>query len=313
MTSLIEVRGINKAYKNKRILSDISFILQERDIGVILGPSGCGKTTLMRCLAGLEDISSGDILLGNEVITSKKPENRSVVLMFQDPLLFPHMTVLENVMFGLKQKRISKKNRMKRALEMLEKTEMSEHHHKFPNSLSGGQQQRVALARALIMKPALLLLDEPFSSLDQHLKETVRDWMCALLKEEGVTTMIVTHDKEEAMIIGDHLILINDGVIQQQGKPSDVYQSPVNTYVVNTFSDGIQVDEAFYPSRYLSIVPSNKKINNELSIPATIVGHFFKYGLSFYQLEFETFNKKLTLHSRDTFQIGETVLITNEN
>lgn len=313
MNHLLDVRRLEKSYKGITILSHISFTLEKGEIVAILGPSGCGKTTLMRCLAGLEKFSTGEILLHNRSISKQAPDQRPVVLMFQDPLLFPHMTVLENVIFGLKQQKLAKKKRMELGIKMLVKTEMENFKERFPRSLSGGQQQRVALARALVMKPSLLLLDEPFSSLDQHLKEMLRDWVCSLLKEEGVTTMIVTHDKEEAMMIGDRVILLKDGSIQQQGKPNKVYQFPDNENVEGMFSDGIQVGGAFVPSQHLRLAPFSEGESIHFIAQGIISNFFYKYGLCFYQVIMRDGNQKVILHSKRDFEIGSKVLILNEN
>lgn len=311
MSHLLDVVNVEKIYQNKAVLSSISFAVEKAEMIAVLGPSGCGKTTLLRCLAGLESISSGDIFLLNQQVTSDAPEHRPVVLMFQDPLLFPHMTVIENVMFGLKQRKVSKKNRLELGMEMLVKTEMDSFKDSFPQSLSGGQQQRVALARALVMKPALLLLDEPFSSLDQHLKETLRDWVCSLLKDEGVTTIIVTHDKEEAMMIGDRVILLKDGSIQQQGKPNKVYQYPDNENVEEMFADGLQLDEIFIPSQYLRIVPLHEETSEKIISQGIVSSFFFKYGLGFYQVKLSDYDKKIILHSKLELKVGSKVLIVS--
>ncbi|WP_020006831.1 ABC transporter ATP-binding protein [Salinicoccus albus] len=309
MNHLIDVRSLEKTYQNQTILASISFSVNKGEIAAILGPSGCGKTTLLRCLAGLEPISAGDILLKNERVNNVETEHRPIVLMFQEPFLFPHMTVLENVMFGLKQQKLSKKSRVQQGLEMLDKTEMSSYKDTFPHALSGGQQQRVALARALVMKPALLLLDEPFSSLDQYLRDTLRDWVCALLKQEGVTTLLVTHDKEEAMMIGDRVILLKDGNIQQQGKPNEVYQFPENENVEGMFSDGLQLGGTFIPSQYLQIASQDEQTVDKVVSQGTISSFFFKYGLCFYQVKLKEHNVKLILHSKQEFKEGSKVLI----
>ncbi len=313
MNYLLDVRNLEKTYQNQAILASISFSVKKGEIAAVLGPSGCGKTTLLRCLAGLESISAGDIFLKNKRVTNDATEHRPIVLMFQDPLLFPHMTVLENVMFGLKQQKLPKKSRVQLGMEMLKKTEMSSYKDSFPQSLSGGQQQRVALARALVMKPALLLLDEPFSSLDQYLKDTLRDWVCALLKQEGVTTLLVTHDKEEAMMIGDRVILLKDGNIQQQGKPNEVYQFPENENVEDMFSDGLQLGKTFIPSQYLQIVPQDEKTVNKIVSQGTVSSFFFKFGLCFYQVKLKEPDKKIILHSRQEFQAGSKVSLLHDS
>jgi len=312
MSYFLQVKGLEKKFGNQIILSKVSFSVKKGEIVAILGPSGCGKTTLLRCLAGLEPVTSGDVVLNNKSVTNNTAEERPVVLMFQSPLLFPHMTVIENVMFGLKQRKIPRKQRLDLALKMLEKTEMVPYKDSFPQSLSGGQQQRVALARALVMKPALLLLDEPFSSLDQHLKETLRNWVCSLLKEEGVTTLLVTHDKEEAMMIGNQVILLKNGKIQQQGRPSEVYQYPENENVEEMFSDGLQLNSSFIPSQYLQIIPMNQEIPSNIIGRGKVSSFFFRYGLCFYQVILDDHDRKIILHSELEIIVGNEVWIAHK-
>ncbi|MEQ6389964.1 ABC transporter ATP-binding protein [Bacillaceae bacterium S4-13-58] len=312
MSYFLQVKGLEKKFGNQIILSKVSFSVKKGEIVAILGPSGCGKTTLLRCLAGLEPVTSGDVVLNNKSVTNNTAEERPVVLMFQSPLLFPHMTVIENVMFGLKQRKIPRKQRLDLALKMLEKTEMVPYKDSFPQSLSGGQQQRVALARALVMKPALLLLDEPFSSLDQHLKETLRNWVCSLLKEEGVTTLLVTHDKEEAMMIGNQVILLKNGKIQQQGRPSEVYQYPENENVEEMFSDGLQLNSSFIPSQYLQIIPMNQEIPSNIIGRGKVSSFFFRYGLCFYQVILDDHDRKIILHSELEITVGNEVWIAHK-
>lgn len=248
----------------------------------------------------------------NEIsITDLKPEQRPIVMMFQQPLLFPHMTVLENVIYGLKHQKIQKKIRIREGKQMLKKIEMEEFEKRYPHQLSGGQQQRVALARALIMKPQLLLLDEPFSSLDPTLRASIRDWTCDVLKGEGVTAIYVTHDREEAMRLGDRIIVMKNGQFQQIGPPHDVYRNPKNKIVAKMFSDGIVIGNGFVPNEKLSLSNENiGEIEGTIVFEALITGRIFKFGLPFYQIKSNCSNKEITVHSKLEYRTGEEVFIT---
>lgn len=311
MKPLLEVHQLTKSYKNDKILKQIYFSVNEGEIISVVGPSGCGKSTLLRCLAGLETITNGDIMLNGVNITNQSAEDIPVVMMFQQPLLFPHLNVLENVTYGLKRKRVKKKNRDNSGRQMLKKIEMLSFAKRYPHELSGGQQQRVALARALIMKPSLLLLDEPLSSLDPALRDSMRQWICQLVKEEEVTAIFVTHDKEEAMLVGDRIMILIEGEIQQIGKPFEVYQRPANDKVENTFADGIKIGEEFILSERLQLFDSEPVLTNEyqLVINGKVLGMIMKYGQKFYQVISEEFQGQVVIHSLDTFSRGDKVKI----
>ena len=216
-----------------RILHDVSVTAPKGSCLVILGPSGCGKTTLLRVIAGLQPISSGEIFLCGEQVSGSEvetpPEQRNVGMVFQDWALFPHLTVIENIVFGLS--RDKRKNLTNDVIELLDMVGIADLADRAPSSLSGGQKQRVALARALAPKPKVLLLDEPFSSLDTGLRLEVRSEVAALLRSLDVTSVFVTHDQDEAFSLGDEVAVMNDGKVVQQDTPSEIYRHPTNRWV----------------------------------------------------------------------------------
>ncbi len=226
-----------------KVLSDIGFTVSRGEIFCLLGPSGCGKTTTLRLAAGLEPLGQGRITIDGVVVadetTDIAPERRGVGFVFQDQALFPHLTVRDNVGFGIEH--LAQGEREARIRDMLAQVSMVEYADAFPHRLSGGQQQRIALARALAPDPPVLLLDEPFSGLDARLRNTVREDTLTILKQRGTTTLIVTHDPEEAMYVGDTIAVMRDGGIEQVGVPGDLYCRPVTPFVTLIFSSANQV------------------------------------------------------------------------
>ncbi|MCC5910491.1 MAG: ABC transporter ATP-binding protein, partial [Clostridiaceae bacterium] len=201
--SEIVLKGISKTFQDKKILDQIDITIGEGEMISLLGPSGCGKTTTLKIIAGLIDPDEGELLLNNKSVLKIPVEKRGAVIVFQDYLLFPHLTVEGNIEFGLKMAKINKNVRKEKTKEMLALMELEGQGHKYPNELSGGQRQRVALARALAIEPKVLLLDEPFSNLDLRLRETMREFVCRIQKKLNITTVLVTHDKEEALMTSD--------------------------------------------------------------------------------------------------------------
>lgn len=220
------------------VLADINFSVQRGEIFCLLGPSGCGKTTTLRLVAGLERLQNGKITIDGEAVAGvgvdRAPECRGIGFVFQDMALFPHLNVRDNIAFGIEH--LSKGERQTRVREVLDRVSMTDFADAFPHRLSGGQQQRVALARALAPDPPVILLDEPFSGLDARLRTVIREDTLTILKEHGTTTLIVTHDPEEAMYVSDTIAVMREGRIEQIGSPRELYCQPVTPYVTFFFS-----------------------------------------------------------------------------
>jgi iron(III) transport system ATP-binding protein len=236
----LSIEKLDHHFSARTVLHSISLEVHPGEVLCLLGPSGCGKTTLLRLIAGLEDVQSGRILLDGRVMADGRqqllPEQRGVGFVFQDLALFPHLTVLENAMFGLFGMKDPAQRRSK-ALGALSRVNMQDHAGVYPHELSGGQQQRVALARALAPDPRIMLLDEPFSSLDARLRVQIRDQTLHVLKESGVATVMVTHDPEEAMFMGDRIVLLREGRVVQIGTPVELYSRPSTPFVATFFSE----------------------------------------------------------------------------
>lgn len=233
MSTAIDIRSVVKRYGTATALHGVSLSIADNEFFTLLGPSGCGKTTLLRCIAGFEDVTEGEIQLFGQNIAGLDPNHRPVNTVFQQYALFPHMTVLENVAFGLKMKGVSLSDRTARAGKMLEMVHLSAFADRLPAQLSGGQQQRVALARALAPEPKVLLLDEPLSALDLKLRQAMRVELKTLQEQTGITFIFVTHDQEEALTMSDHIAVMSQGRVQQIGTARDIYEAPVNRFVAD--------------------------------------------------------------------------------
>ena len=239
----VELRNLTKIFpsRNKKVggeviaVNDFTFTIPDGTLVGLLGPSGCGKSTTLYMISGLQKPSSGQIFFGEEDVTELSPENRGVGLVFQNYALYPHMTVKQNIMFPLQNlkgaDKLTKDQMLERALEAAKLVQIDELMDRKPSELSGGQQQRVAIARALVKMPRVLLLDEPLSNLDARLRLQTREEIRRIQKETGITTVFVTHDQEEAMSISDMIVVMKTGIVQQVGKPQDIYDDPTNLFV----------------------------------------------------------------------------------
>lgn len=234
----LALQGVSHAYGDHKVFDDLSVTVSPGEIVCLLGPSGCGKTTLLRLAAGLEFLQAGTIKFSGEVVADNNgqipPERRGVGLMFQDFSLFPHLTVSGNVAFGLTKMRANE--REQRITEVLEQVNMIQLMDTYPHTLSGGQQQRLALARALAPRPAVMLLDEPFSGLDQGMRIQIREETLGILKVSGAATLLVTHDADEAMFMADRILIMGPtGILLQEGTPDDIYRLPTHPFVASLF------------------------------------------------------------------------------
>ncbi|MCM3576242.1 ABC transporter ATP-binding protein [Mesobacillus subterraneus] len=251
----VKVEQLTKEFAGVKALNNVNLDIQEGEFFALLGPSGCGKTTTMRCIAGFEQPTSGTILIGDKAVNSIPPNRRNCGMVFQSYALFPHMNVFENVAYSLNIKQLNSSNIIsqlgiygrllnrklgkypkdieKKVMEILEYVELDQYASRLTSELSGGQQQRVALARALVMEPAVLLMDEPLSNLDQKLRHTMRNTIRRIQQDLGITTIFVTHDQEEAMSMADRVAVMSKGEVMQIGTPTDLYSRPATPFIAN--------------------------------------------------------------------------------
>jgi len=229
----LAVRGLIKRFSPQVVVGPLSFEVMEGEFFSLLGPSGCGKTTTLRCIAGFETPSEGSISLDGRRLDDRPPHRRDVGLVFQNYALFPHLTVFDNVAFGLRLRKAGSAEIARRVTQMLSLVDLPDLGERYPAQLSGGQQQRVAIARSLVLEPRLLLFDEPLSNLDLKLREQMRLELKRIQQEVGITTVFVTHDQAEALVMSDEIIVMREGGIEQKGRPHEIYSRPVNRYVSN--------------------------------------------------------------------------------
>ena len=240
----LEIKNVNKYYGKFHALKNINLTIEKGEFISFLGPSGCGKTTLLRVISGLEELNSGNIFLKGKDISNLHPSKRNFSIVFQSYALFPNMTVWENIAYGLENKKMPKDKIKDKVLEVLEMVGLAGISGKYPNEMSGGQQQRVALARAIALEPDVLLLDEPLSALDAKVREKLRNDIKMLQKKLGLTTIMVTHDQEEALSVSDKIMVMQSGVVMQVGTPREIYEKPNSLFVadfigkINFLTDG---------------------------------------------------------------------------
>ena len=334
----IELINVSKSWGNFNAVVNFNLTIKDQEFLVLLGPSGCGKTTTMRMIAGLEELSKGIIKIGSKIVNDLEPKDRDVSMVFQSYALFPHMSVLENVSYGLKMINVTKDEYTEKSLETLKLVNLEGYENRMPSELSGGQQQRVAVARAIVLKPKVLLFDEPLSNLDAKLRRQVREDIREIQQKLGVTTIYVTHDQEEALAISDKVIVMNNAIIAQQGSPKELYNSPKTEFVASFIGDAnvvkaevinqnknkyelklaemkIDIESTQKLENSVSIALRPEKINiskdrEENSINATInnasfVGNSYQYILN-------TAIGKIYVVSGDTknvFKVGENVCL----
>lgn len=244
MNTVLELRALTKHYPTHRAVNGISLALEKGEFFSLLGPSGCGKTTTLRLVAGFETPTRGEILLKGEPVADRKPYQRNVSTVFQSYALFPHLTVAENISFGLERRGATKRAVRAQVDAMLELVQLSGKSESLPSQISGGERQRVALARSLVLEPDVLLLDEPLSALDPKLRKQMRSELKSLQRRVGVTFLFITHDQEEAMSLSDRMAVMNAGRIEQIGEPQALYRNPQSRFVAEFLGDVNWIDGA---------------------------------------------------------------------
>ena len=263
MSVNISIKNAVKKYGDNTIIPDLSIDIHDKEFFTLLGPSGCGKTTLLRMIAGFNSIEGGDFFFNETRINELDASKRNIGMVFQNYAIFPHYTVRQNVEFGLKNRKFPKEKIQSEASEFLELMQILEFEDRMPELLSGGQQQRVALARALVIKPDVLLMDEPLSNLDAKLRMEMRQAIRDLQKEVGITTIYVTHDQEEAMAISDRIAVMKDGIIQHVGTPQEIYHRPSNIFVATFIGRTNLIDAEFnFDTKIVQMDGYNFKMDN---------------------------------------------------
>ena len=261
--NIIDIKHVSKWFGDKQVLDDVSLYIRKGEFVTILGPSGCGKTTLLRILAGFETASEGEILLEGADITQTPPHQRPMNTVFQRYALFPHLNVYDNIAFGLKLKKTKAniiENKVRRALKMVD---MTDYEHRDVNSLSGGQQQRVAIARAIVNQPTVLLLDEPLAALDLKMRKDMQMELKEMHKTLGITFIYVTHDQEEALTLSDTIVVMSEGVIQQIGTPTDIYNEPENCFVADFIGESNILNGTMVEDRLVRFMDTEFKCVDE--------------------------------------------------
>lgn len=262
------LKNVTKVYDGgNKVVTDANFIVKDKEFVVLVGPSGCGKTTTLRMIAGLEEISSGEILIDGKVVNSLPPKDRDIAMVFQNYALYPHMTVYENMAFGLKLKKVEKSEIDKRVKEAAKILSLESYLDRKPKALSGGQRQRVAVGRAIVRKPKVFLFDEPLSNLDAKLRVQMRTEISKLHKQLGATMIYVTHDQTEAMTMGDKIVIMKDGVINQVDTPMNLYNKPNNKFVAGFIGSPAMnfIEGNLLKKETLNFVQLNGSISFDLS------------------------------------------------
>jgi putative spermidine/putrescine transport system ATP-binding protein len=264
-TGFVSLRGVNKYFDQVHAVANLDLDVNAGEFFSMLGPSGSGKTTVLRLIAGFESASSGRVVIESQDVTDLAPFDRPVNTVFQDYALFPHMSIQENVEYGLRTRGVAKAERAKQALEAIDSVKLSHLSQRLPHQLSGGQRQRIALARALVLRPKVLLLDEPLGALDKQLREEMQVELKRIQREAGITFIFVTHDQEEAMRMSDRIAVFNEGSIEQIGTPQQVYEKPQTKFVasflgVSNIFEGAAAKEIFGSATMVNIRPERVKL-----------------------------------------------------
>ena len=295
--SFLSIRGLHKRYAATPIFSDINCEIAQGEFVTLLGPSGCGKSTLLRCIAGLTEVNGGQILLDGQDLVPISPQQRGIGMVFQSYALFPNMSVAQNVAFGLRMQKVAPAESAQRVDDALRMVELHEFANRYPQQLSGGQCQRVALARSLVTRPRVLLLDEPLSALDARIRKHLREQIRSIQQELGLTTIFVTHDQEEALVMSDRIFLMNAGKIVQSGAAETLYTAPVDAFAAG-FIGNYNLLDADAASRLLqrpinsrvAIRPESIQLDANGTIDAqvrshSLLGNVIRYRVEAYGVE----------------------------
>lgn len=299
----VTINNLTKLFGDNIVVNDISVEIPDGTLVSILGPSGCGKTTILRMIAGFEVPQGGEIFFDDQPITGISVNKRNIGMVFQSYALFPHMTVAENIAYGLEQRKLSKNEIRVKVNAALEMVHMEDYAERKPKQLSGGQQQRVALARALVIEPRVLLLDECLSALDKKLRVEMQLELRKILEETGVTTFFVTHDQEEAMTLSDYIIVMNNGIIEQMGTPFEVYEKPKNTFVASFLGKAnfFERNQKLYAVRPEKVSVSKERMDNTKKIGKV---SFITYSGSITSYTIQVEDKVIIAQQQNTSERG---------
>ena len=307
----LQLNNLSKIFETKKVIDNLSLSIDKGELICFLGPSGCGKTTTLQMIGGFLKPTSGSIFIDGENITSLPPELRPVSTVFQSYALFPHLNVIQNVIYGLKFQGFKEKEALEKGEKYLDIVNLLEFKNRKIHELSGGQQQRVALARSLIINPKVLLLDEPLSNLDANLRIKMRNEIKDIQKKFNITMIFVTHDQEEALSISDRIAIIKDGKIEQLGTPEEIYNSPQNSFVLNFIGNSNILSKANEESIFIR--PEHIKIDkNNGNQKGKLINKIFMGSFTLYEIEIDKniLNVKVQNDTLNNFQYGEEVYLT---
>lgn len=311
MSSVI-LKNVTKIYDKKKVIDNISLEINDKEFVVLVGASGCGKSTLLRMIAGLEDITDGEIFIGDKKVNDVHPKDRDIAFVFQSYALYPHMTVRENIAFGLKMRKVDKETIEKKVQEAAEILDLNEYLDRKPKQLSGGQRQRVALGRAIVRNPKVFLMDEPLSNLDAKLRVQMRSEIKKLHEKLQTTFIYVTHDQTEALTMGDRVVVLDKGVIQQADTPEEIYNNPSNTFVAGfvgspqmNFIDGDDFPYETPKNSIIGIRPEKMICDGEikLTVNVDITELLGSEKIAYFNIGCKKCSAKLP----SDYQIGETL------
>jgi sulfate/thiosulfate transport system ATP-binding protein len=299
----IEVENVSKRFEDFQALRDVSISVPEGSLTALLGPSGSGKSTLLRVIAGLERPDAGRVVISGQEATALRPQDRGVGFVFQHYAAFKHMTVFNNIAYGLKIRKREKKQISDRVHELLDLVHLSGFADRYPSQLSGGQRQRMALARALAVEPKVMLLDEPFGALDARVRKDLRIWLRRLHDEVHVTTVFVTHDQEEAMDVSEQIVVMNEGEVEQVGQPRDLYEEPANEFVMSFIGPVNRMGDSFVRPHDIEVMLEPNGSTKEAQVDR-IVHLGFEVRVEFTLQDGETGWAQLTKAEADQLELA---------